>query len=316
MKNAKAWKKWAPAGIGGALRVACAVAVAFVSCDRGFGFLGVGDTSFVTVIADPAETANWAAQLASLAQQLEAVRGTLDQASALRTFVGDPMAAVQGIGDLRAITGAMGALSGGGQTASDLQASWQGLPAAERAASAVAMLEQAGAGSDGQMLVFGQPRTRNLGLYGGAAQGREVVLQARGQIAQEQSARAALSDELAGAWSDFQSAQTQTRQQALLAKISQLQAQNQAMDARRRALVDDLGLEDRRRQTDAAVKAAAADEQALAESAALNAAAGHRAQSGEAQRLATLQKVVPAPAAHDYSGLKLWTTADAAGSGP
>jgi len=64
------------------------------------------------------------------------------------------------------------------------------------------------------------------------------------------------------------------------------------------------------------VRAVAADESGLAESALLQAAAATRAQGAEAQRLATLQKAAPAAPAADYSGLRVWTTADAAGSPP
>lgn len=297
-------------------RLAACVAFGLASVLPAFGFLGVADTSLVTVIADPAETANWASQLDELAQQLAAVRAAVVQASALRAAIGDPAAAVQGLGDLHAITGTMGLLNAGGQTASDLQAEWAGLDASARTAAVVGLLAKAGGGADGQMMVFGQSLPRNLALYQGAARDQDVVQQARSQISQEQTARSSLSDELTRAWTDYQGAQTETRQQALLAKISQLDAQSQAMEARRGALLDDLTLDDRRRRTDAEVAAKAADEQALAESSTLNAVLGQRAADAEAQRMATLQKAVPSFSAADYSGLKLWTTADAAGAGP
>ena len=303
-------------GLRGWRRAGCGLAFGLAFAAPGFGFLGVADTSLVTVIADPAESANWASQLEELSQQLAALRAAVAQASALRAAIGDPSAAVQGIGDLRPITGAMGALGSGGQTAADLQAGWADLGASARTAAIVGLLGEAGGGTDGRMLVFGQAQPRDLGLYQGAAQDQDVVRRVRSQISREQAARSSLSDELARAWADYQVAQTETRQQALLAKISQLGAQSQAMEGRRHALLDDLALDDRRRRTDAEVGARAADEQALAEASVIKADLGQRVVDAEAQRIATLQKPVPALAEPDYSGLKLWTTADAAGMGP
>jgi len=65
----------------------------------------------------------------------------------------------------------------------------------------------------------------------------------------------------------------------------------------------------------ARVRATADDESRLAESSQLSAAVASRAQGAEAQRLATLQKTPAVPAAPNYSGMKVWTTADA-GGGP
>jgi len=88
------------------------------------------------------------------------------------------------------------------------------------------------------------------------------------------------------------------------------------MDTRRRALLDDMDVSDRQGSAEASARSRASDEQLLAESALLNTGASARAQSSEAQRLATLAKAVAAPAAADYSGLKLWTTADTGGDSP
>jgi hypothetical protein len=123
-----------------------------------------------------------------------------------------------------------------------------------------------------------------------------------------------VGSELALAWTQFKSATTESQKQAILAEISQLQSQNQVMETRRRALLDDLDLSDRQDRVDASVRARAADEQSLTESALLNADARDRTQNAEAQRLATLQKSPPAAAAADYSGIKLWTTADTGGA--
>jgi len=117
-------------------------------------------------------------------------------------------------------------------------------------------------------------------------------------------------------WSDFQDAPTESRKQAILTKISHLEAQGQALDARRRALLDDLDLADRERATVSETRTRAADEAALAESAALAGTVAARVQAAEAQRLATLAKGQQAAAPADYSGLKLWTTADASASSP
>src|SRR5476649_2305675 len=51
-------------------------------------FLGVADTSFVTVIANPAEAANWASELDRLNSQLAAARSTLEVAGDIRTYAG------------------------------------------------------------------------------------------------------------------------------------------------------------------------------------------------------------------------------------
>ena len=145
------------------------------------------------------------------------------------------------------------------------------------------------------------------------AQDADASGQLRGQISAEQSARASVASELALAWGQFRAATTESGKQAILAEISQLQAQNQVMDARRRAMLDDLDLSDRQARTDAAVRSKAADEQLLAESALLKADAASRVQGAEAQRMATLQKQAQAAPAADYSGIRLWTTADAGG---
>jgi hypothetical protein len=79
-------------------------------------------------------------------------------------------------------------------------------------------------------------------------------------------------------------------------------------------VLDDLALSDRQERTDAGVRAKAADEQKMAESALLNSAAAGRVQAAEAQRTATLSKAPPAPAPPDYSAIRLWTTADAGGA--
>jgi len=277
-------------------------------------FLGVADTSFVTVIANPAEAANWAAELDSLNNQLEAARGTLQTLSDLRAFAGDPRAAVGALRDLSEVTAAVGALSSGSQTQADLAQAWQAMGASLRLAGASALLQAAGPGST--MEVFGQEQPRDTGLYSRLAQDANASSLIRGQVAGEQEARASVASELALAWVQFRSAATESAKQAILSEISQLQSQNQVMDTRRRALLDDLALSDRQDRNDAAVRTRAADEQVLAESALLNASAQARARSAEAQRLATLQKAPAAPQAADYSGIRLWTTADAGGPSP
>jgi hypothetical protein len=163
------------------------------------------------------------------------------------------------------------------------------------------------------MQVFGQQQERDPALYAALAQDADAASRLRGQVAGEQAARGSVAAELALAWAQFREATTDSGKQALLAEISQLQSQNQVMDTRRKALLDDLSLSDRQARTAAAVRAKAADEQLLGESALLNGDAGNRAAGADAQRLATLQKAPPAAAPRDYSGLRLWTTADAGG---
>ena len=277
-------------------------------------FLGIADTSFVTVIANPAEAANWAAEIERLSDQLAPAKEPLQAASDLRTYAGNPRAAVAALRDLEDITSAVSGLSSGGQTDADLLSAWQALGASQRLLDAAALLGKAGPGTT--MQVFGQEEPRSASLYAGLARDSSASGQIRGQIASEQSARASVASELALAWSSFRAQSTESGKQAVLAEISQLQSQNQVMDTRRRALLDDLELSDRQARTDQSVRSRAADEQMLAESALLNAGTEGRARSSEAQRLATLQKSQPAPPPPDYSGLRLWTTADTGASSP
>jgi len=276
------------------------------------GFLGVADTSFVTVIANPAEAANWASELERLNDQLSAARQTLQTVGDLRAYAGDPKAAVGALRDLGEITGAVGELSSGGQTGADLSLAWQALGTAQRLASAAALLQ--GSGSGETMRVFGDEQTRDSALYARYASDADTSQQVRSQIAKEQLARASVSTELALAWVQFKGATTESGKQAILAEISQLQSQNQVMDTRRRALLDDLELSDRQSRTTAAVQSRAADEQLLAESALLNATVEGRVRDAQTQRLSTLQKTPQQQAAPDYSGVRMWTTADAGGS--
>jgi hypothetical protein len=295
-----------------ALRAIAAAALALLAARPARGFLGIADTSFVTVIANPAEAANWAAELERLNDQLAAARGTLETVGELRAFAGDPREAVGVLRDLAGITGAVGALSAGGQTQSDLLRAWQALGAARQLLDASALLQRTGAGAT--MQVFGEAQARDAGLYARFARDADASLQIRGQIADEQTARGSVAGELALAWSQFRSAPTESSKQAILTEISQLQSQDQVMAARRGAMLDDLALSDRQARTDSGVRSRAQDERTLAESALLNASVEDRARGAEAQRAATLQKTAAAPAPPDYSGMRLWTTADAGAS--
>jgi len=293
-------------------RAWAAAAVALCAVCPARGFLGVADTSFVTVIANPAEAANWAAELERLNSQLAAARGTLQTVGELRAFAGDPKAAVGALRDLAEVTGAIRALSSGGQTEADLLRAWQALGAAQRLLSEVALLQSTGSGAT--MQVFGQAQSRDPRLYARFTRDAQASLQIRGQIADEQSARTSVATELALAWGQFKAAPTESSKQAILAEISQLHSQDQVMDARRRAILDDVALSDRQERTDAGVRSRAADEQGLAESALLNESVEERARSAEAQRIATLQKTPSTPPRPDYTGVRLWTTADAGGT--
>ena len=275
-------------------------------------FLGFADTSFVTVIANPAEAANWAAELQKLSAQLSAAAGTLEHVQALRSYAGDPAAAVRTVPDLALLSGELGALTQGAQTSADVLG--EVTRTASAAAQAGALLENSGAGIS--MSVFGQTFARDPALYGALALGAGASGALHAQIASEQSARARIASELAAAWVRFRSASTESEKQAVLSEVSQLQAQNQVLDARRRALLDDEEVSDREGRTSAAVRTRAADEVRLAESALLNQGASTRVQASEAARLATLAKAAPQRAPADYAGLRLWTTADTAGALP
>jgi hypothetical protein len=189
---------------------------------------------------------------------------------------------------------------------------WQTMGSAGRLQEAASLLESAGPGAN--MRVFGQAQPRDTALYGNLAQEASDSAGIRAQIASEQTARTSVAAALAAAWVQFKSAATESDKQSILAEISQLESQNQVMDTRRRAVLDDLALSDRQNATDAGVRSKAADERLLAESALLNASATGRVQASESQRAATLQKPLAAPPQADYSGMKLWTTADAGGS--
>jgi hypothetical protein len=291
--------------------LACAAAFSWAARPAS-AFLGFADTSFVTVIANPAEAANWGAELSRLNDQLTAAKATLSVAGDLRSYAGDPRAAVASLVDLGNITGAVHGLSSAAQTDADLARAWQSLAVSQQLSSAEALLKASGPGST--MEVFSQPQARNAALYAQYASDTAASQQIRSQISQEQSTRASIASELADAWSLFRTATTESGKQAILTEISQLQSQDQVMDTRRRAMLDDLELADRQNQTASKVRSKAADEKMLAESALLNADVGGRARSAEAQRLATLQKAPVEPSAHDYSGMKLWTTADAGGA--
>jgi hypothetical protein len=275
-------------------------------------FLGIADTSFVTVIANPAEAANWAAELETLNNQVAAARGTLETVSDLRAFAGDPRAAVAALSDLAGISSDVGTLTTGAQTEADLLRDWRALGSAGRLQDASSLLASAGPGLT--MEVFGQVQPRNPSLYSGMARNSSDSAGIRAQITSEQSARASVAAALAAAWMQFKAAPDESSKQAILAEISQLETQNQVMETRRRAVLDDLGLSDRQDRTEAGVRSRAADEQMLAESALLNATASSRVQAAESQRAATLQKPLSTPVQPDYSGMKLWTTADAGGS--
>jgi len=293
-------------------RMAAAAALMHCAADPARGFLGIADTSFVTVIANPAEAANWAAELERLNSQLAAARQTLQTVGDLRSYAGDPRAAVGALSNLGEITDAVRGLSSGGQTEADMSEAWRALDSSRRLASAAALLRDSGSGAT--MQVFGSEVPRDPSLYARYAFDTDSARQVRGQIAREQLARASVAAELALAWTQLKGATTESGKQAILAEISQLQTQNQVMDNRRRAMLDDLELSDRQDRTAAAARSRAVDEQSLAESSLLNASVEGRARSAQAQRLATLEKAPPQSPPRDYSGVRLWTTADTGGA--
>ena len=293
----------------GLFRVFAATALVLGAPSEARCFLGVADTSFVTVIANPAEAANWASELEALNNQVAAARGTLATVTELRSFAGDPRAAVAAVSDLSGISSQIGSLTSGAQTEADLLRAWEALGSAQRLQAAASLLGSTGSGAT--MRVFGQQVPRDPSLYGRLAQDSADEAGIRSQIASEQATRSTVAAGLIAAWAQFRAATTESEKQSILAEISQLEAQNQVMETRRRAVLDDLALSDRQNATDAGVRSKAADERMLAESALLNAGASGRAQAAETQRETTLQKS-PAPTAQaDYSGLRLWTTADA-----
>jgi hypothetical protein len=289
-----------------------AIVLALLSTNGARAIFGVADTSFVTVIANPAEAANWAAELDRMSSELAAAQGTLQVAGDLRSYAGDPRAAVAALSDLGGVTGGAAAVGPGLSTQADLAQAWQSLGAQAQAAGAASLLQASGVGTS--MTVYGQQQARDLSLYGSLAEDSAATQQLHGQVAREQAVRSLIADGLTSAWSRFRSATTESSKQSILTEISQLQSQDQVMAARRRAVLDDLEVGDREASAESGARSRAADEQGLAESAALNSGMSSRTQAAESQRLSTLQKPAPTPPSADYSGMKLWTTADAGGT--
>ena len=290
-----------------------AAALAAAASSEASAFLGVGDVSFVTVVANPAEAANWAAELERMSSEVAAAQATLQTVSDLRSFAGNPAAAVAALRDLQQIAGALQSLTSGSQTDADIMRAWQALGMADRLARASALLQSSGSGAT--MQVLGQTLPRDPSLYADLASQADAVSQIRGQVQSEQAARASLASELTLAWTRFRSASTESAKQAILAEISQLQSQNLVLDARRRALLDDVSLQDRATRAGSQARALAEDESQLAASSLLSADAAGRLQAAESQRLATLAKARAPAAQPDYSGIRRWTPADA-GSPP
>jgi hypothetical protein len=289
-----------------------AAALALFLAREARAFLGVADTSFVTVIANPAEAANWAVELERMSSQLATAQNTLQVAGELRTYAGDPKAAVAAVSDLGSVTGGAAAVASGVMTQADLAHSWQSLGQAGQASSEASLLQ--GSGSSSSMTVFGQQQDRDLSRYESFAADSASAQLLHGQVAKEQSVRNLVAAGLTSAWAQFRSATTESAKQSILTEISQLQSQDQVMSARRRALLDDLELSDRETSATAGARSTAADEQGLAESAQLNTAMASRVQGAETLRLSTLQKPPTSRPSSDYSGMKLWTTADAGGT--
>jgi hypothetical protein len=289
-----------------------AIVLALLSTNGARAIFGVADTSFVTVIANPAEAANWAAELDRMSSELAAAQGTLQVAGDLRSYAGDPRAAVAALSDLGGVTGGAAAIGPGLSTQADLAQAWQSLGAQAQAAGAASLLQASGVGTS--MTVYGQQQARDLSLYGSLAEDSAATQQLHGQVAREQAVRSLIADGLTSAWSRFRSATTESSKQSILTEISQLQSQDQVMAARRRAVLDDMEVGDREASAESGARSRAADEQGLAESAALNSGMSSRTQAAESQRLSTLQKPAQTPPSADYSGMKLWTTADAGGT--
>jgi hypothetical protein len=289
-----------------------AILLALLSANAARAIFGVADTSFVTVIANPAEAANWAAELDRMSSELAAAQGTLQVAGDLRSYAGDPRSAVAALSDLGGVTGGAAAVGPGLSTQADFAQAWQSLGSQAQVAQAASLLQASGTAAS--MTVYGQQQARNLSLYGSLAEDSAAAQQLHGQVAREQAVRALIAAGLTSAWSRFRSATTESGKQSILTEISQLQSQDQVMAARRRAVLDDMEIGDREASAESGARSQAADEQGLAESAALNSGMSSRTQAAETQRLSTLQKPAQTPPMADYSGLKLWTTADAGGT--
>jgi hypothetical protein len=290
-------------------RIRLIAVLSFATAYPARAFLGVADTSFVTVIANPAESANWAAELSRLTASVQTARSTLQEIAVLRTYAGDPRSAVADLGALSGVVGPLKELSSDARTVAELSDDWNQLDPAGRSVAAGRLLESAGVAS--QMRVFGRASERDSSAYAQLAAAADVAASLRAQVAREQQARNSIMGELARVWADYLACDNESRKQALLTKINELHAQDQVLDARRKAAIDELALADRAGSVRRQAAEQALDEQRLAESGQLGAAVTTRASAAQAQRLATLEKPPAAQTKADYSGLRLWTPRDA-----
>ena len=263
-------------------------------------FLGVGDVSLVTVVANPAEAANWASQIEALQSQLSTLQRSLGEVQTLRRFAGDPSLAARGASDLCGFLSAVRSASSGSGSADALQTDAEGA-VDDRAIGAG--LGTAGPG----MSVQGYAAARDLGRYREWVVEQAVISQLRAGIAADQSAHGQALSALEAGWAAFQRASTESEKQASLVQLSQVMAQNGALDARRQSLQADMELSARARSVQDRIAAAADDEEIAANVAAASSRLAVQAQAIDTARLSALNRTPPTVRATDYSAIRAWS---------
>ena len=263
-------------------------------------FLGVGDVSLVTVVANPAEAANWAAQLQALQSQLTTLEGTLQEAETLRRYAGDPAAAARGSGEVDGFMTLVRSASGDPGSVGVLRAQLQG----QMDDSSIS--RSLGAGG-AQISYQGTTAPRDLARYRDWVVDAALVSGLQQGIAADQAAHAEALARLQAAWSRFQQAGTESEKQASLVHIAHVVGETEAMDAHRRALEADLSLSERNRALQDRIQAGADDEEISANVAVVAGKLAAQARSAESARLDALNRVGVQRQSPDYSSLRLWT---------
>jgi len=280
----------------------------FLACatPRAWAILGVGDVSFVTVVANPAEASNWIAQLNSLASQLDKLQQTEAQIELLRSQAGDPTEAAKLGEDLTGLLRQTDQLVAEPSDATAIQAANPG--------DILAMLSAVGLSST--IDVFGSVQRRDLEKYSDSATLQTSLSALRAQIALEQSNRERTQAAMESAWDLFRSAGTESQKQAALTRMEELAAENAIAADRRRALLDDEHLVSDQAQVAAEVEARADDEKWLAQGSALRTAQQRRVQAAETQRLNVINAALSPQGETDYGALKIWTLSDSVSTSP
>ena len=292
-----------------------AAGAAVLAPNWAWAVFGVGDTSFVTVIANPAEAANWANEIRNLEAQVTALRATLQEIQQVRTYAGDPRLAVQTPTGVPALLLDGEALLHQASTVSAVR-DLSPVKADDPALAQLVARLSGGLDAPGMMSVEGAPVPRDLSRYISAATAANTAQAISSQISGEQDIRRRTADDLGAAWSAFQQASTESQKQSALTRIAALEALERSSEGRRNAELADLSLSDRQDRAQATIAAVASDEQAQAQISSLQSQASGRSAAADAAARSIVAEAPDAPAARDYSGLKTWLPSDRTPVGP